>query len=129
MILIKWQCYLKKKLKCCKKNSFLSLFKQTSMTLQTHLYSWQCHLIYTFQKMKWDRWLKADKVSDILNILNRVLQTDLAKLISALMSLFNACIALEYYLKQFKKIQMIVLWKSKKSDLHWFKNVSIHYFT
>ncbi len=32
------------------------------------------------------------------------------------MSLFNACVTCRYYLKQFKKTQMIVLCKSKKSD-------------
>jgi len=60
--------------------------------------------------------IKADKASDILDILNRVLQTDLAKLILILMSLFNACVTYKYHSKQFKKAQMIVLHKSKKSD-------------
>jgi len=45
-----------------------------------------------------------------------VLQTNLAKLTLILMSLFNACVTHEYHLKQFKKAQMIVLCKSKKSD-------------
>ncbi len=34
--------------------------------------------------------VKANKASDVLNILNRMLQTDLAKLTLILMSLFNA---------------------------------------
>ncbi len=60
--------------------------------------------------------VKADKASDISDILNKVLQTDLAKLISILTSLFNICVIHKYYLKQFKKTQMIVLCKLKKSD-------------
>ncbi len=60
--------------------------------------------------------IKADKASNISDILNRVLQTDLAKLILILTSLFNACVIYRYHSKQFKKIQMIVLCKSKKSD-------------
>ncbi len=60
--------------------------------------------------------IKANKASDVSNILNRMLQTNLAKLILILMSLFNACVIHKYHLKQFKKTQMIVLCKSKKSD-------------
>ncbi len=60
--------------------------------------------------------VKADKASDILNILNRALQTDFAELTLILMSLFNACVIHEYHSKQFKKAQMIVLCKSKKSN-------------
>ncbi len=33
-----------------------------------------------------------------------------------LINLFNACVTHKYYLKQFKKAQIIVLYKSKKSD-------------
>ncbi len=60
--------------------------------------------------------IKANKASDILNISNRVLQTDLAELTLILMSLFNAYVIHRYHLKQFKKTQIIVLYKSKKSD-------------
>jgi len=45
-----------------------------------------------------------------------VLQTDFAELTSILMSLFNAYVTYEYHLKQFKKAQIIVLYKLKKSD-------------
>jgi len=62
------------------------------------------------------KWVKADKASDASNISNRVLQANLAELISVLTSLFNACITHKYHLKQFKKTQTIVLHKSKKSD-------------
>ncbi len=62
------------------------------------------------------KWVKADKASDASNISNRVLQANLAELISVLTSLFNACIIHKYHLKQFKKTQTIVLHKSKKSD-------------
>jgi len=60
--------------------------------------------------------IKANKASDISDISNRVLQTDFAKLTLILMSLFNAYVTHEYHLKQFKKAQTIVLYKSKKSD-------------
>jgi len=48
--------------------------------------------------------VKADKALNISNILNKVLQTNLAKLISILMSLFNAYVIHRYHLKQFKKV-------------------------
>ncbi len=60
--------------------------------------------------------IKVNKASNILNILNKVLQTDLAELILILTSLFNACVTYKYHLKQFKKTQMIVLCKLKKSN-------------
>jgi len=60
--------------------------------------------------------VKADKASDISDILNRALQTNLAELILILTSLFNACVIHRYYLKQFKKAQIIVLCKLKKSN-------------
>jgi len=60
--------------------------------------------------------VKADKASDVSDISNKVLQTDFAELISILMSLFNACVTHRYHSKQFKKTQIIVLCKSKKSD-------------
>ncbi len=60
--------------------------------------------------------IKADKASNVLNILNKVLQTDFAKLTLILMSLFNAYVIHRYHSKQFKKAQMIVLCKSKKSN-------------
>ncbi len=47
--------------------------------------------------------VKADKASDVSNILNKALQTDLAKLTSILMSLFNAYVTHKYHSKQFKK--------------------------
>ena len=60
--------------------------------------------------------IKADKASNISNILNKALQTNLAELILILMSLFNTYVTYKYYSKQFKKTQIIVLCKSKKSD-------------
>ncbi len=60
--------------------------------------------------------IKANKASDVSDILNKVLQTNLAELISILMSLFNACVIHRYHSKQFKKAQMIVLYKLKKSN-------------
>ncbi len=60
--------------------------------------------------------IKADKASNVSDILNKVLQTSFAELISILMSLFNTYVIHRYHSKQFKKIQMIVLCKLKKSD-------------
>ena len=60
--------------------------------------------------------VKTNKVSDVSEILNKALQADLTELISVLMSLFNACVIHKYHLKQFKKTQIIVLHKSRKSD-------------
>ncbi len=60
--------------------------------------------------------IKADKALNISDISNRALQTDLAELILILMSLFNVCVIHRYHSKQFKKAQMIVLCKLKKSD-------------
>jgi len=53
--------------------------------------------------------VKADKALNVSDILNKVLQTNLAELILILMSLFNACVIHRYHSKQFKKAQMIVL--------------------
>jgi len=60
--------------------------------------------------------VKANKASDVSEISNRALQADFTKLISVLISLFNACMIYKYHSKQFKKSQTIVLYKSKKSD-------------
>ncbi len=62
------------------------------------------------------RRVKADKALDASDISNRVLQANLAELISVLTSLFNACVIHKYHSKQLKKTQTIVLRKSKKSD-------------
>ncbi len=45
-----------------------------------------------------------------------MLQASLTKLTSILISLFNACVIHKYHSKQFKKVQTIVLRKSKKSN-------------
>ncbi len=47
--------------------------------------------------------IKADKASDISNILNKILQMSLAKLTLILTSLFNAYVTHRYHSKQFKK--------------------------
>ncbi len=62
------------------------------------------------------RRVKADKAPGASGIPNRALQASLTELTSVLTSLFNACATHEYHPKQFKKAQMIVLRKSKKSD-------------
>ena len=68
-------------------------------------------------EIKWAiKWIKVNKASNVSEISNKALQADLTELISVLMSLFNTCMIYKYHLKQFKKIQTIVLCKSKKSD-------------
>ncbi len=55
-------------------------------------------------------------MSDALKISNKALQVSLTELTSILISLFNAYVTYKYHLKQFKKVQTIVLCKSKKND-------------
>ncbi len=62
------------------------------------------------------QWVKVNKASDAFEISNRALQASLMKLTLILISLFNACVIHKYHSKQFKKTQMIVLCKSKKSN-------------
>ncbi len=62
------------------------------------------------------QWVKVDKASNTFKISNKVLQVSLTELTLILINLFNACVIHKYHLKQFKKAQTIVLYKSKKSD-------------
>ncbi len=77
--------------------------------------SFDLHILKNEMKQMIKR-LKSDKALNVSNFSNKVLQTDLAELILTLMNLFNTCITLEYHLKQFKKTQTIVFYKSKKSN-------------
>ena len=60
--------------------------------------------------------VKADKTSNAFKTFNKELQTNFTEFTLLLTSLFNACVIYKYYSKQFKKVQMIMLCKSKKSD-------------
>jgi len=109
----------KKKIKILQEKFFLLLFQINInniadsfilLTMSFNLHISEDEVRQTIKR------IKANKASDVLNILNRALQTDLAELISILTSLFNAYVIHRYHLKQFKKTQMIVLHKSKKSD-------------
>ncbi len=60
--------------------------------------------------------VKVNKASNAFKISNKALQASLMKLTLILISLFNVCVIHKYHSKQFKKTQMIVLCKSKKSD-------------
>ncbi len=109
----------KKKIEILQEKFFLSL-SQTNvsniadsfilLTMSSDSYISEDEVRQTIKKVK------ADKASDVLNILNRALQTDLAKLTLILTSLFNVYVIYRYHSKQFKKTQMIVLYKLKKSD-------------
>jgi len=110
---------LKKKIKILQEKFFLS-FSQTNINNITNSFifltmSFDLHISKDEVRQIIKR-IKANKALNVLNISNKVLQTDLAELILILTSLFNACVIHRYHLKQFKKIQMIVLCKSKKSD-------------
>ncbi len=109
----------KKKIKILQEKFFLSFFQINIndiadsfilLTMSSDLHISKDEVRQTIKR------IKANKASNILNILNRALQTDFAKLTLILTSLFNACIIYRYYLKQFKKAQIIVLYKSKKND-------------
>ncbi len=109
----------KKKIKILQEKFFLSLFQTNIsniadsfilLTVTFDLYISEKEVRQIIKR------IKVDKASNILNILNRMLQTDLAELISILMSLFNVYVTYKYHLKQFKKAQMIVLCKLKKSN-------------
>ncbi len=109
----------KKKIKILQEKFFFSSFQMNvnniikSFIFLTNLFN-SC---ITEDKVKQIiKWVKADKASDTSDILNRMLQVNLAELISVLTSLFNACIIHKYHSKQFKKIQTIILCKLKKSD-------------
>ncbi len=55
-------------------------------------------------EMKWViKRIKVNKASNVSEISNKALQADFTKLISMLMSLFNACVIHKYHSKQFKK--------------------------
>ncbi len=69
--------------------------------------------------------VKVNKASDAFEISNKALQASLTKLTSILINLFNACVIHKYHSKQFKKAQIIVLCKLKKSNyidlkMYWF---------
>ncbi len=109
----------KKKIKILQEKLFLSLFQTDvndmtdSFILLTVLFDLHISEDEVRQTIKR---VKADKASDVSSILNKALQTDLTELISILMSLFNACVIHKHHSKQFKKTQIIVLCKLKKSD-------------
>ncbi len=109
----------KKKIKILQEKFFLSFFQTNVnniadlfifLTMSSDLHISENKVRQTIKRVK------ADKALNISDILNRVLQTNLAELILILMSLFNACVTHRYHLKQFKKTQMIVLCKLKKSN-------------
>ena len=96
----------KKKIKILQEKFFLSFFQININNIANSfiflIMSFDLHISEDEVKQIIKR-VKADKASDISDILNKALQTDFAKLILILMSLFNACIIHKYHLKQFKK--------------------------
>jgi len=109
----------KKKIKILQEKFFLSLFQTDVndiansfilLTMSSNSRISEDEVRQTIKRVK------ADKVLNISDISNKVLQINLAELTLILMSLFNVCVIHRYHSKQFKKTQMIVLCKSKKSD-------------
>ena len=96
----------KKKIKILQENFFLSFFQMNINDITNSFVfltmSFDLHILEDEVKQTIKR-IKADKASNISNILNRALQTDFAKLILILMSLFNAYVIHRYHSKQFKK--------------------------
>ena len=95
-----------KKIKILREKFFLLLFQTNIsdiadsfilLTMSFDLHISKNEVRQTIKKVK------ANKASDISNISNKVLQTNLAKLTLILMSLFNACVTYRYHSKQFKK--------------------------
>ncbi len=109
----------KKKIKILQEKFFLLLF-QTNINNITNSFIFLTMLfdlcISKDEVRQTIKRIKADKASNVSDILNRTLQTNLAELILILMSLFNVCVIHRYHSKQFKKTQMIVLCKLKKSN-------------
>ncbi len=109
----------KKKIKILQEKFFLSFFQTNINNIANSfiflIMSFDLHISENEVKQIIKK-VKANKALNVSNILNKTLQTNLAKLTLILMSLFNACIIYRYHLKQFKKAQMIVLCKSKKND-------------
>lgn len=60
--------------------------------------------------------LKFNKTSEINDLLNRFLKMILKRLKTSLTHVFRACLKLEYHLKEFKKVNIIILRKSKKKN-------------
>ncbi len=123
--LLKWRnieqmtMMFKKKIKILQEKFFLSLFQTDVndiansfilLTMSSNSRISEDEVRQTIKRVK------ADKVLNISDISNKVLQINLAELTLILMSLFNVCVIHRYHSKQFKKTQMIVLCKSKKSD-------------
>ena len=60
--------------------------------------------------------LKSDKVSNINKMFNRFLRLIIKKLISKITHLFQTCFTIDYYFKEFKKVNIIIFQKFKKND-------------
>jgi len=117
--LIKWQRCSRKKIKILQEKFFSSFFQTDIndiadsfifLTMSSDLHISEDEVREIIKRVK------VNKALNISDISNKALQTDLAKLILILMSLFNVCVIHRYHSKQFKKAQTIVLCKSKKSD-------------
>lgn len=123
--LLKWEdikfmtTSFKKKIDVLQNKNFPSFFQTNVNNISKSFIFMMILLNFIILKDKMKQtiqWVKADKVSDISEISNKVLQTRLIELILILTDLFNTCVIHEYYSKQFRKAQIIVLHKLKKSN-------------
>ena len=60
--------------------------------------------------------LKLNKVSSINEIFNRFLRLIIKELILKITHFFQICFTIDYYLKKFKEINIIIFRKFKKND-------------
>ena len=65
--------------------------------------------------------LKSNKVSNINEMFNRFLRLIIEKLISKITHLFQIYFIIDYYFKEFKKVNIIIFRKFKKNDYSKFK--------
>ena len=77
----------------------------------------ECSLTIIERKiMKTIKRLALDKISSSNDIINQLLKTCVLIMTKFLTSLFKACIQYAYYLKAFKKINIIILKKLEKEN-------------
>ena len=98
---------------------FLFSFKIDLIDIDVTIYSLLVSMTAAIIRKKIKKticWLAVNKVSDISQILNRVLRVKIKKILTFTYHLFNICLKLKYYFKLFKRINIIVLHKFNKKD-------------
>ena len=97
-----------------KNNFFLSVLNVDSSDIINFIYAKSLALIKSINKNKVNNAivkLKADKVFEIDQILNRMLKMLRETMTKRLIFVFQSCIDFEYYSKLFREVKTIVLKK------------------